>query len=213
MIKYLLFDLDNTLYSCRYGLENNVRRRMQEFTGAYLGLSPEEAWRQRLEYRYQYGTNLEWLMGEKGFTDVEAYIAAVHPKDEADALRPDPELRSFLESLPVPRAILTNSPREHVDLILNKLDIQAGLFTHIFEVRQFGFKGKPHPDVFNRVLQTLGMRAEDVLFIDDSPVYVEGFIALGGKALLLDEKDAHGDFPHQRIRYLRELTGYLESAR
>jgi putative hydrolase of the HAD superfamily len=208
MLKYLLFDLDNTLYSCRHGLEDNVRRRMLEFTAAFLGVSPEEVWRQRMAYRRQYGTTLEWLMSEKGFTDVEAYLAAVHPQDEADALPPDPELGAFLEHIPVPKAILTNSPEEHAGLILGKLGI-TDLFTHIFDIRQTAFKGKPRPEAFNHALGILGVSPPEVLFIDDHPDYVRGFLALGGKGLLLDENNAHNDYPHPRIRNLRELAGYV----
>ena len=208
MYKYLLFDLDNTLYSCSYGLENDVSRRIKEFAAAFLGVTPDEAWRQRKEFAKQYGTCLEWLMTEKGFTDVEAYLAAAHPPGEADTLVPDPELRAFLESIPIPKAILTNSPREHADLILGKLEL-GDLFTHIFDIRQCAFMGKPQREVFDHALKVLGQRVEDVLFIDDYPIYVEGFIAMGGKALLLDERDVHGDYAMPRIRELKEIAQFL----
>ncbi|MDR0583392.1 MAG: HAD-IA family hydrolase [Treponema sp.] len=208
MFKYLLFDLDNTLYSSRYGLEDNVRRRIREFSSGFLGISPDEAWRQRMALAGKYGTNLEWLMGEKGFTGVESYFAAVHPPNEADSLPADPELRAFLAGLPVPKAILTNSPGEHAELILSRLGIRD-LFTHIFDIRQSGYKGKPRPEVFNRALNILGVKARSVLFIDDNPSYVEGFIALGGSGLLLDENGAHGDYPGARIRELKELARHI----
>ena len=200
--------MDNTLYSSRYGLEEDVSRRIREFTAAYLGISPEEAWAMRLANMHQYGTNLEWLMAEKGFSDIETYLAAIHPKDEADSLAADPALYAFLEALAIPKAILTNSPREHADLVLGKLGI-AGLFTHIFDIRQCSFKGKPQPEVYHCTLEKLGMKAEDVLFIDDNRYYVEGFIAIGGKALLFDEKDAHKSIALPRIRELGELVQYL----
>jgi putative hydrolase of the HAD superfamily len=208
MFQYLLFDLDNTLYSSRHGLEDNVRRRIREFSAAFLGVSPDEAWRQRMALAGKYGTNLEWLIGEKGFTDADAYFAAVHPPNEADSLPADPELRAFLAGLPVPKAILTNSPREHADRILSRLGI-ADLFTHIFDIRQSGYRGKPLPEVFNRALDILGVKARDVLFIDDSPPYVEGFIALGGSGLLMDENNVHGGYPGRRIRNLKELSRYI----
>ena len=208
MIKYLLFDLDNTLYSSRYGLEDNVSRRIREFTAAWLGISPEEAWRLRMANMGQYGTCLEWLIAEKGFTDTETYLSAVHPGDEAETLPPDEALREFLAGIPVPKAILTNSPREHADLILKKLGI-SGLFTHIFDIRQCNFKGKPQPEVFENALAKLGVCAEEVLFIDDSPYYVKGFIAMGGSALLFDENDVHKDSGLPRIRELRELAGFI----
>jgi putative hydrolase of the HAD superfamily len=208
MLNYLLFDLDNTLYSCRHGLEDNVRRRMLEFTAAFLGTSPEEVWRQRTAYRRQYGTTLEWLIGEKGFTGVEDYLAAVHPAGEADSLPPDPELGAFLAGIPIPKAVLTNSPREHADLILGKLGI-ADLFTHIFDIRQTAFQGKPRPEVFYYALNTLGVQAAEVLFIDDQPDYVRGFLDIGGRGLLLDENGVFGDYPHPKIKNLRELAEYL----
>jgi len=208
MLKYLLFDLDNTLYSRRYGLENNVSRRIFEFASALLGIPPEEARRQRMKAHKQYGTCLEWLMTEQGFTDVEAYFAAVHPPDEAEALVPDHELRAFLAGIPIPKAVLTNAPREHADLVLEKLGI-TDLFTHIIDVRQCNFLGKPRREFFEYALRTLGVSIDEVLFVDDHPFYVEGFLALGGKGILLDEDNFHSDYTQPRIRELKEITRYI----
>ena len=208
MLKYLLFDLDNTLYSCRCGLEDNVARRMREFAAVFLGTTPQEAWRQRMAAVLQYGTCLEWLMGEKGFTDVETYLAAVHPPNEADSLGPNGELRAFLSGIPLPKAILTNSPREHADLVLSKLGL-GDIFTHIFDIRQCRFLGKPRKEVFDHALRVMGVSAQEVLFIDDSPIYVQGFIALGGNAILFDENDIHKNYTSHKIRELRELTKYI----
>ena len=208
MLKYLLFDLDNTLYSCRCGLEDNVARRMREFAAAFLGTTPEEAWRQRMAAVQQYGTCLEWLMGEKGFADVETYLAAVHPVDEADILTPDSELRTFLSDLPLPCAILTNSPREHADRVLGKLGL-GDIFTHVFDVRQCNFLGKPRKEVFDHALRVLGVCAQEVLFIDDNPRYTQGFIALGGNALLFDENNIHTNYTSHKISDIKELTKYI----
>jgi len=208
MLKYLLFDLDNTLYSSRYGLEDKVRRRIRDFAAAFLGITPAETWQQRMALFHRYGTCLEWLMAEKGFTDVEDYLAAVHPPDEADSLVPDSELRSFLSGIPLPKAILTNAPREHADLILGKLGL-CDIFTHIFDIRQCGFLGKPRREVYDNALRVLGVSAPEVLFIDDSPLYVEGFVAMGGNGVLFDENDIHQNYASHKIQDLRELTRYL----
>jgi len=208
MLKYILFDLDHTLYSSKYGLEGNVRRRIQEYTAAYLNLSIEEAWKLRTEKIHIYGTNLEWLLAEKGFTDTEGYLRAVHPPGEADNLLPEPGLREFLENITVPMAILTNSPREHADLILGKIGLE-NLFTHIFDIRLCNFTGKPSPVFFNHALNTLNVNAEDVLFIDDTPRYIEGFIKLGGRGVLFDENNQLPGFPHPRIQHLKDLLMYL----
>jgi putative hydrolase of the HAD superfamily len=209
MIKYLLFDLDNTLYSIRYGLEENVSRRIRKFLAAWLGTSEEEAVEERRRGIARYGTTLEWLMGEKNFTSVEEFYSFVHPEGEADSLRPDPELKAFLSGLPYPKAILTNSNMEHADRVLAKLELGDGMFTHVFDMRWNNLQGKPHPDVFRRVLAVLEKDPEEVLFTDDYPKYVAGFDALGGPGVLLDELDSYPDFPGRRVRNIREIVKFL----
>jgi putative hydrolase of the HAD superfamily len=209
MIQYLLFDLDNTLYSARFGLEERVAQRMIQYAASYLHLSVEETAARRRDGETRHGTTLEWLMYEKGFTDIEAYYRAIHPANEADALPADPKLRKFLEALPCPKAILTNSNREHVDLILGKLKLE-NIFTHIFDIRWNNFQGKPRPEVFLRALDALGTKPETTLFIDDYPRYVSGYIAIGGRGVLLDEFDLHQDYPHPRIKKLEELINFLQ---
>ena len=208
MIKCLLFDLDNTLYSARYGLEDNVNLRIREFVSNLLGITQEEVREIRKANERQYGTCLEWLMAEKGFTDIEPYMEAVHPKDEADSLPRNDKLQNLLASIPIPKAILTNSPREHADLILDKLGI-ADLFIDIFDVRKTNFKGKPQKEVFDNALNKLGVKASEVLFIDDNPHNVEVFISFGGNGLVFDENDVHGGSSLPRIRELGEIAKYI----
>jgi putative hydrolase of the HAD superfamily len=208
MIRYILFDLDNTLYSIRTGMEQDFQRRIIAFTSRLLGITPEEALNRRREGITRYGTTLEWLMGDKGFTAIDEYYAAVHPAGEEDCIPPDPELRQFLLGLNIPLAILTNSPREHTDRVLAKIGI-ADLFTRIFDMRWNGNQGKPLPIAFTRTLDALGSAVDNTLFIDDTPCYVRGYLDLGGRGILRDELDRHPDYPHPKIRELTELTRYL----
>jgi putative hydrolase of the HAD superfamily len=208
LFAHILFDLDNTLYSCQNGLEAAVGRRVREYVASYLGMSIEEATAERKKRIELYGTTLEWLMAEKGFTDIDDYYRKVHPENEADTLEADPELRAFLKSLPCPISILTNANREHADLIIRKLGVED-LFTEIFDMRRNGYKGKPRKDVFRSVLDTIGAAPEEVLFVDDVPSYLTGFLELGGRGILLDELDAHADYPGERIRNLTEIKNLL----
>ena len=209
MIKHILFDLDGTLYSMSKGMDEFFRKRIQEFTASWLGLSWEECmplWKEALK---RYGTTLEWLIAEKGFTDTEAFMAHVHPENEVDFLPDDPELRPFLEALPCPCSILTNAPRFHADRVIKKLNVE-GIFKEIFALDDPGAGGKPHPASYQRVLDCYGLSPKQMLFIDDLPKYVEGYIKIGGKALLMDENDVFKDYPLERIRNLKEIIKYLE---
>ena len=208
MIKHILFDLDNTLYSVKHGLEDDFRQRLREYTSAWLGLPWEECeplWREAIK---SYGTTLEWLCAEKGFTDTDDYFAAMHPENEADSLKADPELRQFLESLPCPCSILTNSPDFHANRVIKKLEIE-GIFQHQFDIKSNGLKGKPHASAYQAALDVFDLSPSEVLFVDDIPRYVNGYIVMGGKGLLLDENDDHKNYPHQKIRDLRDITRFL----
>lgn len=209
MISYLLFDLDNTLYSSSFGLEKAVGQRIRRFTAQFLGVSEEEAVQRRQERIALYGTTLEWLMAEAGLRDVDAYYRAIHPEGEEANLHPDPAVRTFLEQLPLPKAILTNSPMEHAQRIIKKLEMED-LFTHIFDIRWNGLQGKPQANVFYRVLHTLGKSPQEVLFIDDYPSYVKGYLDIGGRGVLLDEENLHKDYPYDRITSIFELQHFLE---
>ena len=211
MIRHILFDLDCTLYPASSGLEDEVLVRMKQYLACFLGKSVEEAWDLRRDHIGRYGTTLEWLMAEKGFTDIDDYLRKLHPEDEAESLPPDPGLRRFLESLPCARSVLTNAPGFHAERIIKKLGLE-GVFTAVFDIESNSFMGKPHASAFRNALNALGLRIDEALFIDDLPRYVEGFIALGGKGILLDERDAYRGYPHERIKNLREITRFLGEA-
>jgi FMN phosphatase YigB (HAD superfamily) len=57
----------------------------------------------------------------------------------------------------------------------------------------------------------MGAAPGDILFVDDSPSYVDGCLAARGKGVLLDEYDAWPDYPGLRIRNLRELGGMVRT--
>jgi putative hydrolase of the HAD superfamily len=156
----------------------------------------------------RHGTTIEWLVKEKGFTAFWDYYVWCHPENEADCLLPDPELRQFIEKLPCSSSILTNSPGFHAQRVIKKLGFE-GLFERVFDIESNEHKGKPHASAYQRVLKTLGFKPEETLFIDDFPVYVEGYLAIGGKGLLLDELGRYPDYPHERIKDLREIMFYL----
>jgi putative hydrolase of the HAD superfamily len=208
MIRHILFDLDNTLYSVNKGLEDFFIQRIRAYTSSWLGIPWEECepfWKEALK---KYGTTLEWLCVEKGFTNTDDYFAHMHPEDEADSLSADPELRQFLESLPCPCSILTNSPGFHAERVIKKLELE-GIFQHQFDIQSNGLKGKPHASAYQTALDTIGLGPNEVLFVDDIPRYVNGYVVIGGKGLLLDENDIHKNYPHEKIGNLSELTRFL----
>ena len=214
MITHLLFDLDNTLYSSQYGLEDNVSRRINNYLVEVLNMPLAEVEKVRLELVQKgYGTTIEWLVTERGFTDIETYYAVINPEDEADSLPPDPELGELLASIPLQKAVFTNSAAKHAERILDKLGIRAH-FNFCFDISFNNYRGKPRRDAFLRVLEAMNAEPGATLFIDDNPLFVEAFLKIGGKALLLDEEfdRFNNNFARgsvERIKELKEIKNFL----
>ena len=118
MLRALIFDLDNTLYPASAAMEEHTIARMNEYTSRLLGTSIEEAIAIRREHMPRYGTTLEWLMAEHGFTNPDHYFSYVHPEGEEDLVEFDPALGPFLDSLKLPKFVFTNAPMEHADRVL-----------------------------------------------------------------------------------------------
>lgn len=208
-IEYILFDLDSTLYSSHWGLEDAVNCRVNDYIAGYLKMPREEAWALRKEKIKAggYGTTMEWLRAEQnlGDEDTEQYLIDMYPEGEADDLPPDPALRAFLLSLSSPFGILTNSTLEHTHRVLKKIGVDD-LFTVIFDIRKNGLKGKPNADMYREVLGKLKVSAPSCLLLDDMLKYIEGYLSIGGTGVLFDEDNRHPEFPGFRIKKIEELT-------
>ena len=184
---HLLFDMDNTLYPASSAMDKGITRRMLECVAEFFHCDMEKAVELRAERIVHYSTTLEWLRAE-GMTDVEGFLAHVHPSYEADELPPQPGLRDFLISLNMPMSVLTNAPHEHADTVLGKLGI-ADLFEAVTDIRDAGFNGKPYPDAYMAALGKVGASVEDTLFLDDMQKYTDGWVALGGTAVLIGDSN------------------------
>ena len=209
MIDYILFDMDNTLYPESSGLGPEMRNRMNRFAADLLGISTERAQELRRENLTTYGTTLRWLQQCHGFTDTERFMNEVHPKDIGSFIAYNPELVHILKNLPVGISILTNSPPEHARRILNELNIRD-FFEYVFDITYNDYNGKPYMSCFEKVLETIGMTARQVLFVDDVPGYLVPFREMGGHILLIDESGRHEELRLPSIRSVLDLPSYLK---
>jgi HAD superfamily hydrolase (TIGR01549 family) len=87
--------------------------------------------------------------------------------------------------------IVSNTGRDvHVFLAHHKLDVDAALSSRVHG------KVKPHPTIFQAVLDVLDVNAERAAMVGDSPEDdLEGARALGMRAFLVDREDVHPDAP------------------
>lgn len=147
------------------------------------------------------GTTFAGLIEEGYSIDADAWHAYVHGRLQyGKHLKPDPELRAMLTSLPQYKAgrvfIFTNADDKHADACLAAMNIRdlfprAHVITFETLQAQAAQRGlnkvlcKPQPEAFRIVCEMIGAVPERTLFLDDSPRNVKGAAEAGIAAVLV----------------------------
>lgn len=213
MIRYVLFDVDDTLYPASSGLGHELGRRMVEFTARHLGVGRERAGALIAEGRRRHGTTLSWLCAEADLQSPEPFIEAIHPADLSPWITDDHarEAREALDAIDLPAAVLTNGPREHAQRVLERLGI-SDRFERVFDLRENGFVGKPARHAYRRALDELSLDATTTLFVDDVVQYLLPFRDLGGRIVhMTTPGSANGEVPS--VTSLRDLVRIIYPGR
>ncbi len=183
MIKYLLCDLDETLYPATSGLMPAVGDRMRLYLEQRYNLEPEAAHELQKRYWDEYGTTLRGLMLEREI-DPHDYLGFVHDVDVAHFLVPDEKLRAILASISYEKVIVTNADAPHANRVLERLGI-ADQFTHIFDIVFMEFDCKPARGAYERVLRALNVQGSECILIEDSVRNLPSARELGIQTILL----------------------------
>ncbi len=193
-LRYLILDLDDTLYPRRSGLMDLISERIGRYMTERLGFSPDHAEALRRRYYAQYGTTLRGLMEEHRI-DPEDYLAYVHDVPLDAYLQPDPALDQMLRRIPLTKVIFTNASEEHARRVLERLGV-AHHFPIILDVRRLEYYNKPDPEAYRRILRHLNAQGPECIFVDDSvrnlrPARALGMITILVDGHLEDEVDFH----------------------
>jgi HAD superfamily hydrolase (TIGR01662 family) len=115
-----------------------------------------------------------------------------------------PSALAALRSAGLRIGLVSNSSRDVREFARHhRLDVDAGIssFHH--------GRTKPHASIFRAVLGLLGVEPEEAVMVGDTIADdVEGALALGMRAILVDRERAHPDF-EPRIETLNELPPLL----
>lgn len=191
-IETLFFDLDDTLYPQNNGLWEAIKDRMSLYMHVRLGLPKEQIPELRRSYYETYGTTLRGL---QRYHQVAAddYLAFVHDLPLDEYLKPQPEVRAVLESLPQRKWIFTNADADHARRVLQTLALEH-IFQGIIDVRALDFACKPESKAYWRALDLAGVTApENCLMLDDSPVNLAEARRIGLLTVLVGRSSPHPD--------------------
>lgn len=183
-MRYILFDLDDTLYTNDTGLFKEVGGRLGDWVSQHLHLSAEETAALRYKYFHAYGTTMRGLVLHHPEVSVDDYLDYVHDIDVSRYIAPNPALDAMLSRLAAPKAVFTNSIESWAERILQQLGVRRH-FTHIIDVRAVDYQSKPHPHAFERALEILKVPASACAMLDDQINYLRGAAALGMRTVLV----------------------------
>lgn len=182
--KYILFDLDETLYPREAGLMAAISERILLFMIQKVGIPADDALEKKLLYYQHHGTALRGLMHEYKIEPLE-FLAFVHDLNPLDFFGASPPLDIMLQEIPLRKVIFTNADSFHAERVLNALQVR-GHFDQIIDIAAVNYKCKPHPLAYQEALRLLGVPGECCIMVEDSARNLIPAKDLGMTTILVD---------------------------
>lgn len=204
MIKHIIFDVDKTIYPESCGFGDEMDRRISEYTVSFINKPLKDVENLRKQSIKKYGTTLRWLQVEYGLTDTEHFLDFVHPVDVENYLPDRKKINEVFHKINVPISILSNGPIENVDRILHYYGLKH-LFNPIIDIKMNNLKGKPYVEVYEKILKEINLPVHEILLVDDVEDYLIPFHNMGGKVLLINEKNMPTKMNFNQIGNVMEL--------
>lgn len=159
-----VFDLDNTLYKAECGLFDKVHILMGRFIEEKLNLASGDAQALRSKYYHQYGTTLRGLMIEHQVNPDE-YLDYVH-QINYEVVQPNIPLAQILKNLNGKKYIFTNANFEHVEKVLEKLNM-TDIFDGCFDISESNYMPKPHKEVYDSFQEKFNLDNSSTAMFED----------------------------------------------
>jgi len=162
-----IFDLDNTLHDADPHIFPHLSRSMTRYLERHLGLDADGADALRVHYWRRYGATLLGLMRHHG-VDPHHFLRETHRFPALQALvQRHPLLRSALTRLPGRKLVFSNAPVHYSRAVLRLLRV-ADLFDDVFTIEHTGFRPKPDPAGFLRLLRRHRLQPRRCVMVEDN---------------------------------------------
>lgn len=188
MLKYLLFDVDDTLYHPSAGVWPAIGERINQYMIERLHIPPAEVGARRAHYFQVFGTSLNGLMREYDVDRLD-FLKFVHDFPLEHHLQPDPALRGMLARLPLTKVLFTNADAAHARRVTQALGVER-FFSRTIDIVALDFVNKPDPQAYTKALALLGAQAAECLFADDQTRNLRPAREAGLITVLVSETDS-----------------------
>lgn len=207
----LFIDLDGTVYNKYNGMWEEMSARIDRFMHSELGIPEEDILPTRDKYYAQYGSTLKGIQLNHE-VDPLKYLAFVHDLDLTKYLAYDSDLRYNLKSIPYPKWIFTNSPRDHALRVLKMIGIDD-LFEGILDVWAMHYIPKPERFTYFNALMLAGNPVPSTcIFVDDTAKNLAPARALGWQTVWIDQAESHpaATYTMPKLHYLPDVIFQVE---
>lgn len=209
MIKYILFDLDETLYPRVAGLMKEISRRISLYMEDKMGLDPAQVSRLRQEYYERYGTTMRGLQINYEI-DPDDYLSYVHDIPLEEYIQPNGALDLVLSSIKLEKIVFTNASEEHARRVLRVLGIEHH-FSRVVDIRALNYLSKPNLEAYQCILDILGASGRECLIVEDSIRNLQEAKKLGMVTILVDGKPEEGvDFVIEDVTGVGQVVRELQ---
>ena len=207
-IKYWIFDLDNTLYSGKTKVFEQVDKRMSKYISDKLNISVEEAKKIQKNYFYEYNTTLNGMIKNHKINPDE-FLDFVHDIN-IDFLQKDPALAKEIENLNGKKIIFTNGSRKHAINVTKQIGIDQ-LFDDIFDIVDSDFIPKPLSEPYKKLVEKHKIDPKLCVLVEDIARNLKPAYEMGMKTVWIENdepwasKFSDSEFVNYRTNNLSEF--------
>ncbi len=212
VIRFLLFDVDETLYPSTCAVWPMLRERIIQYMVERVGMTRADAEALRERYLNEYGTTTRGLYLHNQI-DIDDYLHFVHDVPMNTVLFNDPELHDVLAHLPQTKCLFTNATRQHARNVVQCLGI-GDHFTRTFSLEDFDYISKPDPHPYEVAFRELHARGDECLLLEDSLRNLATGKRYGMTTVLVSEQQSalHGavDFQISRVHDILKTMEHVK---
>jgi len=207
-IKYWIFDLDNTLYSGKTRVFEQVEKKMSQFISEKLNVDLKEAKKIQKKYFYEYNTTLNGMIKNHKI-NADEFLDFVHDID-VDFLKEDIQLGQELKKLNGKKIIFTNGSRKHAINITQRIGIDQ-YFDDIFDIVDSEFIPKPSIEPYIKLVKKHKIDPNLCVFIEDIARNLKPAYEMGMKTIWIEndeqwaKKFSDGEFVNYKTNNLSEF--------
>ena len=208
LIKFWIFDLDNTLYSGKKKVFEQVDKKMSEYISKKLNVDLKEAKKLQKNYFHKYNTTLNGLIKNHKI-DPNEFLEFVHDIN-IEFLQKDINLGNEIEKLDGLKIIFTNGSRKHALNVTRKLGIDR-LFDDIFDIVDCKFIPKPLVEPYKKLVEKHKIDPKLCVFVEDIARNLKPAYEMGMKTIWIENdepwacKFSDSDFVNYKTNNLSEF--------